>query len=528
MANGIKRTMRYAELKARLAEILNGGTVAEPPGALPARAEPVAEMTVQTIWNEQLLFADRLRTCSKKPLRVIEPGRWNAEAGPDFLGADLEIGDRRVRGDVEIHVASGDWEKHRHHRDFEYNRVVLHAFLHRSDAVNFDSAHNGETIERIELAPFINPDLDTVLKSLGAEDCGREVGERLGRCHEAVTRVETGFLRDFFREAARERIEAKVARFAVQADSETPDEALYQAMLTAMGHKGGKTLFFLLAKRAPIGELKLFLARTPGEELADAIEAVMLHVANLATPASTPAQGEPCDGPPLDDETQAYLDRMGKWWSALGGYYGDRSIPPTRRWFAGIRPASFPSRRIAGVARLLADLDFRRGILDELARRVGCAMARAPKSARDFAREIRALATMFEAEGESYWSRRFTLGGKRTARPQHLIGGDRAAGLLFNALLPMLILHARRCANAPLEDFVWRLVDHFPSLPENAVTRYMRHRLFGAKGCAALNFKLERTNQALFHIFHDCCANNARSCDDCTLYRRAEAERSTG
>ena len=343
MVNGTQRAVRYAELKARLAEILNGGAVAEPPGALPARGEPVAEMTVQTIWNEQLLFAERLRTCSKKPLRVIEPGRWNAEAGPDFLGADLEIGDRRVRGDVEIHVASGDWEKHRHHRDFEYNRVVLHAFLHRSDGVNFDTAHNGSTIERIELAPFINPDLETVLKSLGAEECGAAISERLGRCHEAVMRVDANFLRDFFREAARERMEAKVARFALQADSDTADEALYQAMLTAMGHKGGKTLFFLLAKRAPVEELKLFLARTPAQELADAVEAVLLHVANLASPArAAGATGEPCDGPPLDDETQAYLDRLGKWWSALGGYYGDRIIPPTRRWFAGIRPASFP------------------------------------------------------------------------------------------------------------------------------------------------------------------------------------------
>ena len=92
----------------------------------------------------------------------------------------------------------------------------------------------------------------------------------------------------------------------------------------------------------------------------------------------------------------------------------------------------------------------------------------------------------------------------------------------------MLILHARRGGNRALEDFVWRLVDHFPSLPANAVTRYMRHRLFGEKGCSALNFKMERTNQALFHIFNDCCANNARSCDDCTLYRRAETAADAG
>jgi hypothetical protein len=31
----------------------------------------------------------------------------------------------------------------------------------------------------------------------------------------------------------------------------------------------------------------------------------------------------------------------------------------------------------------------------------------------------------------------------------------------------------------------------------------MTHRPFGPKGCDALNFRLERANQALFHIIPD-------------------------
>ena len=32
-------------------------------------------------------------TCSGKPVRVIDAGQWNAEGGPDFRGAMVQIGD---------------------------------------------------------------------------------------------------------------------------------------------------------------------------------------------------------------------------------------------------------------------------------------------------------------------------------------------------------------------------------------------------------------------------------------------------
>jgi hypothetical protein len=97
----------YVILKAQLAAAVAGDGIAESRKAFsgdPARH--VDERIVQAIWHEQLLHGDRLATCSGKPVRVIDPGKWNGEAGPDFRTAELEIGGRRLRGDVEIHVLS--------------------------------------------------------------------------------------------------------------------------------------------------------------------------------------------------------------------------------------------------------------------------------------------------------------------------------------------------------------------------------------------------------------------------------------
>ena len=78
--------------------------------------EIVSERHVQAIWYDGALRPGNLRTAGGAPVRVVDPGHWNGEAGPDFRDAVLEIGDdrRKVRGEVEIHVREADWAAHGH------------------------------------------------------------------------------------------------------------------------------------------------------------------------------------------------------------------------------------------------------------------------------------------------------------------------------------------------------------------------------------------------------------------------------
>jgi hypothetical protein len=263
-----------------------------------------------------------------------------------------------------------------------------------------------------------------------------------------------------------------------------------------------------------------------------ALEAILFNVANLIPPTAMAedmsgtaemADESPalCRNAAYDLETQNYLNALNTHWSSLSGYFSDRIIPPTKRWFASVRPVNFPTRRIAGVARLLTHFDFRRGLAKAFVGRIEDAMARQPRTASDFKREITQLSLLFSASGESYWSRHYTFGGKPTTKAMQLIGDDRAASVLFNALLPIGLHCARSEGRSDLESFIYRLIAHFPALPENTITRFMRHRLFGKSG-GDINFRREINNQALFHVFHDCCNNNAVNCDDCLFYKLAE------
>ena len=55
--------------------------------------EIISERHVQAIWYDGALRPEGLRTADGAPVRVVDPGRWNLEAGPDFRDAVLEIGD---------------------------------------------------------------------------------------------------------------------------------------------------------------------------------------------------------------------------------------------------------------------------------------------------------------------------------------------------------------------------------------------------------------------------------------------------
>lgn len=90
--------------------------------------EPVSERHVQAAWFDSSVRPEQLRTVRGCPVRVVDPGEWNLEAGPDFLGAVLEIGaeGRRLAGDVEVHLRPSDWNAHGHGGDPAYSHVVAH------------------------------------------------------------------------------------------------------------------------------------------------------------------------------------------------------------------------------------------------------------------------------------------------------------------------------------------------------------------------------------------------------------------
>jgi hypothetical protein len=476
-------------------------------GETSTAAPSVDERLVQCIWHDGLLLGRPLATRRGKSLTIQSPGDWNHEAGPDFLRAEITLDGQRLKGDVEIHVDASGWKAHQHDRNFDYNGVVLHVYLEQDDDLDRDLLHNGRPLERLHLRPYLEPDIETLSQTIALDDYPMGEPQRRGRCHKVVESLDIDTLVEILDLAGRRRLEEKASRFAAQLSGESLDQVFYQALMTALGHKSGKALYFLLAKRAPIVELADHVTDCASNERARLIEAIFYHVGNLMP------GGERTD--PLDEPSLAYLDELNRHWSRVAGYFTDRIIPPTRRWYTGIRPVNFPCRRLAGVAHLLAQwLD--RGVVDAALETLR-GNAPASPDRKSVKRMVDGLSQQLSVQVEHYWRHRYVWGGKIAAHAQSLIGEGQTRSILFNALLPVALLWAREHSEGAQEAAVFGLWRNFPRLPENQVVRLMRERLFGDSERFGALLTTEHRNQALFQIFNDCCNNRMADCSQCTL-----------
>jgi hypothetical protein len=509
------------------------------------------ERLAQCIWLDSLFLHDGLRTDSGQPLKIVQTGRWNLDEGPDFLGAHLTIGGRDVRGDVEVHLEAEGWRQHRHHLNPQYDGVALHAYLWQTENPRPARNSQGMAIEGFAMEPHLFPDLETIRQTIRVEDYPYRAASAIGRCQPVFCSLDPAYVGELLDAAGRERLEGKASRLADQSVGVATAQLFYQALMIALGHKANKSLFFLLSKRAPIGELLDYLRDVGAAGAGDGVrarqffQAALLSVAQLAPadcdahvppapcgarvpPAScgagVPPASDLATAPATDAETGAYLTGLRALWRPVAGYFSDRTIPPTRQWTAGVRPVNFAQRRIAGLAHLLGRWFLAGEPAEALSRRIREFPSGEPlKTRRRWIQ--RELISAFEVDdAEDFWAWHYNFTSRRTVRPMKLIGKDRAASIAFNALLPLVLFWARRTGDTPLEERVWDVFEAFPPLESNAIVRYMRMRLFGESPVAGALLDSEARQQALFQIFASCCYHNETSCEDCRFNTLSSAE----
>src|SRR5690606_30977311 len=94
----------------------------------------LSEDFLQFVWKYGLFNRESLVTTTGEHMHIVEPGRHNHDAGPDFHLAKIEIGGVLWVGNVEVHTRSQQWNAHRHQTDHAYNNVILHV-VWRDDAM---------------------------------------------------------------------------------------------------------------------------------------------------------------------------------------------------------------------------------------------------------------------------------------------------------------------------------------------------------------------------------------------------------
>lgn len=212
----------------------------------------LAERVIQRIWLNQDFVRENLRCVSGKALRVLNPGRWNLQGGPDFTDAQLQIGDETLVGDVEIHFRSGDWNSHGHQHNSAFNRVRLHVVLFpdgpQQEPVRTQA---GTTFETLVLLPRLLHDLETYAAD---EALGANSGVDLMAVAEPWLQQPLEARLAALQQRARKRWLQKTTFVGTRLDREKTETVAHTLFLEALGYRRNRPAFHRLALQYPLAQ----------------------------------------------------------------------------------------------------------------------------------------------------------------------------------------------------------------------------------------------------------------------------------
>ncbi len=114
------------------------------------------EKLLQLIWKCRLYAKVDLHCVGGERVQVLEPGRHNEDAGPDFLHAKIRINGMVWVGHVEVHWNAGNWFAHLHQNDRSFDNVILHVVWENRCDVR---RHDGTVIPTLCLQQYIAPEI---------------------------------------------------------------------------------------------------------------------------------------------------------------------------------------------------------------------------------------------------------------------------------------------------------------------------------------------------------------------------------
>ncbi len=463
-------------------------------------------------------FDSALRAVSGKKVEILQVGEANSNTGPDFRHSLVRVNGVTMRGDVELHRISSDWYSHNHHRDRNYNSVVLHV-VNEADDQRRSVTEAGRPIETIELSKFLTSDAETFLLGLDPQekmqrlrcsedsrrlpvcekiDALRQMGERrfihkVGRFEERLKDlvdenrpVVFEAKETYFRDFADLRIEhRRYDRLELQTESYW-NQLLYEGIMEGLGYSKNVVPFRKLARSASLDFLK-----EHAEGNRTVIEAILFGAGNLIPP----------DRKGVDKESVTYCAELDAAWQGVKKKFKREFVDQSEWLFFKLRPQNFPTIRIAGASRLVSEWLTKHNAGDLI-------ISAAAKDDDGFIGEWRKILIVPARE---YWRRHFVFGTQSGIEIRMLIGAGRAEEIIVNTVLPLTFLRGRIFEESALADRAMRIFGDHESVSDNAVTMTVKEGLFGGDNVLATVAE----QQGAIHIYHTCCS--LRRCERCRI-----------
>ena len=368
------------------------------------------ESVLHYIWQQKLFVSNDMKTTDGERVDIIDVGKLNTDAGPDFFNAKIKIGETLWAGNIEIHTLSSDWFKHNHQDDKAYESVILHVVKH-ADKEIFRA--DGEKIPQIELA--YSQQIETDYIQLISE-------QKWIPCAEKIKFVPEIFIQSWKNTLLIERLEQKTEAILnlLNANNQHWEEAFYITLARNFGFGTNSQAFEQLAKATPLSAL------SKHKNDLFQLEAILFGQSGLLECATT-------------DEYHASLKKE---YGFMAAKFNLKPLAASQWKLLRLRPDNFPHVRIAQFAALIHSSS---KLFSKIIERP----------------ELDYLNTIFATKPSDYWQIHYTFANESTKKTKSL--GQLSKNVLYiNTVIPFLFCYGNQKNNQGLKDKALELLEQIP------------------------------------------------------------------
>ena len=414
----------------------------------------MTEEFLHFVWEFGLFERTNLKAVTGEEIDVINTGRHNSDAGPDFFNARIKINGIKWAGNVEIHLRASDWNKHNHNTDSAYNNVILHVVA-ETDAEAFTRDKN--KIPTIQLK-YNRQLLENYLKlygSLNSIPCSKHLPQ--------MDRAKFILL---FPSLSVERLENKTIEIKniLAENNNNWEEAFYKTIARNFGFRVNSIPFAMLSDSVP---LKV-LAKQKNNLLQ--IEAILFGQSGLLPKVSE----------------HPYTKSLIAEYTFLRSKFILKPLQKDIWKYLRVRPVNFPTLRIAQFAALIHQSTSLFSKIMEQEKTEG-------------------IISLFSVKASEYWDTHYAFNKPSPDEPKTL-GREAIHTIIINTVIPFMFLYGKEKGKDDISDRAIRFLDTIPAENNKII------RLWNDSSVKPVN---AMESQALIQLYNNYCQN--RYCLKCHI-----------
>ncbi len=412
---------------------------------------------LQYIWKFQQFNHNKLLTTSGDSIEILKAGLHNFHSGPDFFNGQIRLDGTRWAGNIEIHIKSSDWRRHKHQADAVYDKVILHVVWSNDQQV---FRKDGQEIPTIELKGLVQKRLLDEYENLIKNS-------NWIPCYNQVAQTNQTLKRQLIDQKLVERLQIKSDRIEqlLLAQKNDWEASLYQLLAKYFGFKVNATPFEILATSIPFQLIRKHQANQIQ------LEALLFGQAGFLQ----------------QDFSDEFPKKLSIEYNFLKKKFGLKPMELSIWKFMRMRPANFPTIRISQFASLLH---------------------KNPKLFQQIleTKDIQNLKKLFKVGVNTYWKTHYQFEKNSKRNSAKNLGDSSIEVLLINVVVPILFAYGRRMKQQDLIDRALHFLEKLKPEKNNIIKKW-----------ESLNFPIESAyeSQALIQLKTQHC--DFKNCLLCTI-----------